>query len=427
MSGAFFIVGSYYFPVSLFALALFAARGLKKRKWFIPGCVGVIAVLAGWVSLWTFAIDLPYINFLSLSTFLVQYIIVTVAIFLLHECNLWAALFCATVGYCLEHASEKLFEICMELFLEGQHVVLQEFVHTVIIVGYTAACYFLFMHKGKSRSNEFMVDNKTQTIITICIIVILVFINTSILRYCNTKAAHIMVALMAAMFAFVCLMLEFSMSSAKRNELELQTVELLNRQQNEQYIFEKGMIDVINVKCHDLKHSINAISGKASPEELDELKSAVDAYDAVFKTGNTALDVVLTRNSLKAREKKIVFTCIVDGKNLSFMPDSDIYALFGNIIDNAMEAVQSIEDEEKRSVSLTVSSSAGFVCINQTNYFSGTLYFKNGMPQTTKTYEKGYHGFGVKSIKMIAEKYGGDCVFETRGDVFVLDLLFPVS
>lgn len=42
-----------------------------------------------------------------------------------------------------------------------------------------------------------------------------------------------------------------------------------------------------------------------------------------------------------------------------------------------------------------------------TNYFSGTRRMEDGFPVTTKTEEEGFHGYGMKSMRLIAEKYGG--------------------
>ena len=57
------------------------------------------------------------------------------------------------------------------------------------------------------------------------------------------------------------------------------------------------------------------------------------------------------------------------------------------------------------------------------NFYDGELQFENGLPLTRG--DKNYHGFGLKSMKHIAEKYGG-CMSVTAADgKFCLDFLFP--
>ena len=45
---------------------------------------------------------------------------------------------------------------------------------------------------------------------------------------------------------------------------------------------------------------------------------------------------------------------------------------------------------------------------------------EDGLPCTTKKEEQGYHGYGMKSMKLIAEKYGGSLDVQITKDVFSL-------
>ena len=80
----------------------------------------------------------------------------------------------------------------------------------------------------------------------------------------------------------------------------------------------------------------------------------IDIYDSMLKTGNEALDVIFAEKSLLCRKNDIKLNCIIDGAKLSFMETADIYVLFGNLMDNAMEAVEKLSDVDKRIVSVNV-------------------------------------------------------------------------
>lgn len=112
----------------------------------------------------------------------------------------------------------------------------------------------------------------------------------------------------------------------------------------------------------------------------------------------------------------------MDGERLNFINAVDLYTLFGNAIDNALEAVIDLE-EGYRVISLTTKLNGDLLSVNLKNYYDGDLKFKNNLPQTTKG-DKNYHGFGLKSIKSIVEKYGGDMYVTARDGVFNLNLLF---
>lgn len=114
---------------------------------------------------------------------------------------------------------------------------------------------------------------------------------------------------------------------------------------------------------------------------------------------------------------------MVEGKKLSFMDSGDLYCLFGNIIDNALEAVKQLPDKDKRIINLVIKTKNDLLILQEENYFKGKLDFRDGLPVTTKG-DTNYHGFGSRSIRMIARKYGGELTTFVTGDVFHLNILF---
>ena len=105
------------------------------------------------------------------------------------------------------------------------------------------------------------------------------------------------------------------------------------------------------------------------------------------------------------------------------MDKTDIYALFGNLVDNAIEAVTKLSDAEKRIIDLTVRGVDNMVAISVSNYFDGNLVTdSDGLPTTTKSNTE-YHGFGLKSIKYIVQKYDGDLTITTKDNLFTADIV----
>ena len=156
---------------------------------------------------------------------------------------------------------------------------------------------------------------------------------------------------------------------------------------------------------------------------LDEIEQAVMIYDCVFKTGNDALDILLTEKSLYCGKYGIRLLCMADGEKLSFMASSDIYSLFGNALDNAIEALEH-SDPDKRDIVLTVRACDGMVSVCVENYCAVAPDMSEGLPLTSKG-DKNSHGFGMKSMRYIAEKYGGRLVADVRDSKFVLAVIFP--
>ena len=222
--------------------------------------------------------------------------------------------------------------------------------------------------------------------------------------------------------------IQFSMLGKRIAETELAAVQQLWDQDKKLYELSKTNIEVINVKCHDLRKQLRALrsgSGEVDKAALAEIEHAVNIYDGAVKTGCDVLDIILAEKSLYCERNGIVLTVIADGSKLQFMGQFDVYSLFENAISNAIEAVNKEEDREKRFIRLRVDAPAGMVCIHAENYCPVPPVFVNGLPKTTKK-DINYHGFGVRSMQMIAEKYGGGLSAHVERDIFNLDIAIPL-
>lgn len=210
-------------------------------------------------------------------------------------------------------------------------------------------------------------------------------------------------------------------------ENEVETIKQLNHKQRAQYEQNRQNIELINIKCHDLKKRLEQYEDRIiglTPEEMEEMKKTISIYDTTVKTGNETLDTILTERSLICEKQNIVFSCIADGASLSFLSTGDIYSLFANAVDNAMEAVSKLKNEKDRIISLSVRERMGMVVITVDNYYDNELMFEEGLPKTTKQNEH-YHGYGMKSIQLIVNKYGGEMIVSTD-DMFHLAILLPI-
>jgi sensor histidine kinase regulating citrate/malate metabolism len=154
------------------------------------------------------------------------------------------------------------------------------------------------------------------------------------------------------------------------------------------------------------------------------MKNLIGIYDSRIKTGNDTLDIILTERSLYCEKEGIRLSCIADGEKLGFMTTGDICSLFGNAVENAIEAVSKLDNPEDRIISFQVREKSGMLVITVDNYYSGTLRVENGLPKSTKG-DDDNHGFGMKSIRLVAEKYGGE-VSVTVDDMFHLSVIIPL-
>ena len=80
---------------------------------------------------------------------------------------------------------------------------------------------------------------------------------------------------------------------------------------------------------------------------------------------------------------------------------------------------------DERLIGLYVGEQKGMLRIRVENPYRGKIEFQNALPVTQKA-DKTIHGFGMKSIKMIAEKYSGVLTVTTDNNIFKLNILIPL-
>ncbi len=232
-------------------------------------------------------------------------------------------------------------------------------------------------------------------------------------------------------YDLVCCIILLVVQIQQKREVALQASVVAERRlrekMKEQYALSKENIDIINRKCHDLKHQISLLREMADTAEKEEilrsLEESVDIYDTSLQTENEALNVVLREKGLLCQENGIQWTCMVDGSLLDFMKTVDLYTLFGNALDNAIEACSKLKDPEKKIISVSLLRRAGLVTVEIENYFDGDLRTEEDRLLTTKEDEHS-HGYGVESMRRTVEGYGGRFSYEAKDHVFRVTMVF---
>ena len=210
---------------------------------------------------------------------------------------------------------------------------------------------------------------------------------------------------------------------------EKKMLQILQKEKEQQYNFSRENVDLINQKCHDLKRQIRAlklVQGEERDRLFKETEEAVQFYDAHVKTGNDVLDTILTEKSFVCTRQGIRFSCNIHAEHMDIIDVIDFYTIVSNGLDNAIECVSRYEDNEKKVINVAVLERGSMLHIFIDNYFDGELEFRNGFPVTSKD-DKGYHGYGVKSMQMIAKKYGGDIRISVNNHTFSLQIMLPVK
>ena len=188
--------------------------------------------------------------------------------------------------------------------------------------------------------------------------------------------------------------------------------------------------ELISMKYHDLKYFMDIIREEKNVGKRElvfrDMEKTLNGFVSQIHTDNEILDTVLTEKAILCEKNNIKISCVADGKLLDKINAVDLYVLFGNAIDNAIEAVINFENEEKKIITIAVFKVHSMVKIQIENYYESRLIFEDNLPVTIKK-DKENHGFGLKSIQSIAEKYDGYVTTEQEDNIFTLHILLPLE
>lgn len=346
-----------------------------------------------------------------------------------YEAEPWTVFLCCAGGYVTQHMANNVVSLLMSFrpLQEIGHTFLWQYLFrlAVYIIVY-GIVYLVFV-----RSQDLEYGSKKNIRRKVWISLVVVFICIGLSRITTDDMRRNSLAVVAeTVYAIVSCMLVLNMmydiSENDRMKYEVDMMGELLHRDREQYRLAKENIEIINRKCHDLKHQIHSLQHDLSKEHIREVEEAIMIYNSVVnvKTGNDVLDVILTEKSLLCEEKHITLTCMVHAENLAFMDKMDVYSLFGNALSNAIECVSAIEEESKRCISVNVQTVSQILSIHVENFCQEEPVFEDGFPVTKKNKE--YHGFGMRSMDYIARKYDGVMSAFVSGGRFYLDFAIPV-
>lgn len=353
------------------------------------------------------------------------------------ELTPWQAVFCATVGYAMQNLGSGLAESAV-IALRTQGIMVGGHAHVSISVVTCAIAYavlYATVIRNVHVERTEVPDNRGLVVMVGAIIIAVISFDVLLKEGLPTNIPVATLLLLRGFHALVCLftmLVEIEMLSNRQLAVEKAAAERLMAEHERQYQMSRESIDAINLKCHDLRHQIRHLAdGGAAVDSavLEDMAREVNVYDSQVKTGNDALDTILTEKSLVCEREGITLTCIADGPALSHMAAPDLYSFFGNALDNAMEAVRQVGNPERRSISLVVRKRAGMASIHVENWYnpaSSAREFADGLPRTSKD-DTSSHGFGTRSMRAIVERYGGTLSFSAGDETFSLDAMIPIA
>lgn len=371
-------------------------------------------------------------SFFVFSALLLLFVAVILFVF---DVSVWTALLCATAGYTLQNLASGTIVLFQMVFTGSTSGTLDEPWETIMELIVLATVYvfgYVFFVQRVDSHGLLYVENRLLVVMLAAVVVIIIGFDLLLKQLVFEDVQYSTLVLLRIVFPLVCIFVlfcEYELLYSKRMKEEKAETEAILAERERQYQLSRANIEAINIKCHDIRHQIHALGESGAvmdPKALADIEHEVNIYDSVVETGNEALDTILTEKSLTCSSRGIMLSVIADGKSLSFMEAADIYSLFGNALDNAIEATTKLNNPEANIISLLVERRGDMVAVNVENYYdaSQTLQFEDGLPRSTKGDDVN-HGFGTRSMRSTVQRYGGSFHVGTEGNLFYLNALIP--
>ena len=333
---------------------------------------------------------------------------------ILFDTSVWVALFFATAGYTLQNlASGTVGLLAFALGERSTLLGLAEMAAVTCVVYLLG--YLAFALPVRRHGLTDVEDHGMLIVVAAVILVVIAFdlVNKSLPMLGAGFADVVLLRIIHGISCVFMLTVEFELLYTRSLQTNVAAMERARADDAKVLAASRANVQAINVRMHDIRHQLRDLEALdfVGADALADLEGQLSVYDAAVKTGNVALDTVLTEKGLVCEREGISLGCVADGGALSFMAPADIYSLFGDAVDNAMEAVVKLDDPDKRVIDLTVRSTGCMVSAHVENYFRGDVRLANGLPLAPSRQDA--RGYGARHMRAVAERYGGSITTST--------------
>ena len=244
-----------------------------------------------------------------------------------------------------------------------------------------------------------------------------------------SKIPHILIFFSLTIFILIFLIVFLYSKNTMflREQEQKDKMQIAQLQQQFAYYQEK-LKDEEKVRSvyHDMKNHLlvlqRQINSPETAEMVEKLQSQVAMYGDYEHTGNDILDIILKEKSETAREKHIALSVTADLNGVDFIEPLDVSTIFGNGLDNAIEASEKLPEEQRAILVKAGRVQNFFSVLIENSCLQNREYTKQ---RTTKS-DDFLHGFGISNMRKAAEKYDGQLTIKCENEKFTLKILIPI-
>lgn len=280
----------------------------------------------------------------------------------------------------------------------------------------------------KKDSYHFKI-NEWIIVISALLITLLIWISMYIVTIQNsvTNSIFLIVTLLltslnAIIFIF---MQKMSISSQKETEKELLQFQLQQEQKEMRNL--EHQYQEISILRHDFQNKVQCIYTMLEQNNYEDarrytekfLKAEHKAAKPRIRSSNSVLNAIMNEKIEKAEQYQIEISCRVTIRIPEYL-EYDLSILLANLLDNAIEACQN--NTIPSQIIVVITETAGYFRIAVKNTIQESVLETNQKLESRKK-DKAHHGFGLKSVRKIVEKYQGSMEAYEKKNVFIVSIL----
>ncbi len=178
---------------------------------------------------------------------------------------------------------------------------------------------------------------------------------------------------------------------------------------------------------HDFHHHLQTLKGHLEAGEteralqyIEQLDEQLRDVDVLLKTGNVALDAILSAKIAQAKAAGIEVTVKANVPDGLMLSDVELSIIVGNLLENAIEACSGLAGQRFIRIYMTIKGNMLYFSMlnsaGEKKKKAGTLFASQ---------KKGVHGFGLHRAEAIIEKHGGWCKYNSEEGAFTSEFLVP--
>ncbi|MCR4675020.1 MAG: GHKL domain-containing protein [Lachnospiraceae bacterium] len=219
-----------------------------------------------------------------------------------------------------------------------------------------------------------------------------------------------------ALISVIALSSLYNLYTAAVLERDKTLSEMLLKQKQKQYDLIKENTDMINQKCHVLKRQLTELKTAEDEDKnrlIEDVRRALNFYDAVVKTGDETLDTILTEKSLICANRGIKLSCIANIGEIEHMKTIDLYGIMDLAIDQAISYESAILDPEKKLISVLLTRKGEMIYFSVENYMGDDISRKE-LKKRDQILER---------LKTLLSRYDGSLTIWEENHIFQIQMI----